>query len=35
VPVGAVTIMFRYYNMQGMTWVWTAVGLWNPNPSSP
>lgn len=35
VPVGAVTIMFRYYNRHGMTWVWTAVGLWNPNPSSP
>lgn len=35
VPVGAVTIMFRFYNKQGITCVWTAVGLWNPSPSSP
>lgn len=35
VPVGAVTIMFRCYNRQGITWVCTAVGLWNPNPYNP
>ena len=30
VPVGAVTIILRFYSMQGITWVWTGVGLWNP-----
>ncbi len=35
VPVGAVTIIFRFSNKHGITWVCTAVGLWNPNPSKP
>lgn len=35
VPVGAVTMMLRFYNRQGMTCVCTGVGLWKPKPSRP
>jgi len=30
VPVGAVTIMLRFYIMQGMTCICTGVGWWKP-----
>lgn len=35
VPVGAVTMIFLFSRIQGMTWVWTGVGLWKPKAYSP
>ena len=35
VPVGAVTIILRFYIKDGITWVWTHVGLRKPSSYNP